>query len=261
MEHLCYSVSFGLQEVLYRVPSTYYHLCMTHQGAVCVISRDFYFYILYFERMDDLHHVCNKGQWSVDGMLFVLEKWRPNLVLGRLQLNYVSLWIQLYGLPLEYQYPKLTKRMGQMTGIFERVDLDDNLPRNIWFLRIRMRMDPWSPLMTGFMLHLDDVARVWVQCRYERIHKICKRCGLIGQTRNQCTYSMDDIEMSLFRQWVRIQNIHQVQFRYKSLEPHFTNELRAFSTNKRAWTSQLRFGILYHQHYPASFTTHQIHLS
>lgn len=130
------------------------------RGAVSIISRDSYFYILHFEHMDDLHHICNEGLWSVDGALFDLEKWRPNSVLGRLQLNYVSLWIQLHGLPLEYQYPKLAERMGQMMGIFKRVDLDDNLPRNIWFIRIKVHMDPWSPLMTGFMLHLDDVAKV-----------------------------------------------------------------------------------------------------
>ena len=54
--------------------------------------------------MEDLNHICNEGPWAVDGALFfVLEKWRPSLVLNRIQLNYVLLWVQLHGLPLEYQ--------------------------------------------------------------------------------------------------------------------------------------------------------------
>ena len=61
----------------------------------------------------------------MDEAFLVLEKWRPNLVLSKLQLNYVSLWVQLHGLPLEYQYPELAERMGQIMGIFERVDWED----------------------------------------------------------------------------------------------------------------------------------------
>lgn len=132
------------------------------RGTITIVGRDSYFYILHFEHMDDLNHVCNKGPWSMNGALFVLEKWGLNLVLGRMQLNFVSLWVQLNGLPFEYHYPELMERMGQLMGIFERVDLEDRLPHNIKFMRIRVRVDPWSPLMVGFMLRLDDGSRVWI---------------------------------------------------------------------------------------------------
>lgn len=75
------------------------------KGLVSIMERDSYFYLLHFEIMDDLKHICNEGPWAVDGSFSVLEKWRPNLVLSRLQLNYVSLWVQLHGLPLEYHDP------------------------------------------------------------------------------------------------------------------------------------------------------------
>ena len=52
--------------------------------------------------MDDLNHVCEEGPWSVDGALFILEKWRPNLVISKLQVNFISVWVQFHGLPLEY---------------------------------------------------------------------------------------------------------------------------------------------------------------
>lgn len=85
-------------------------------------------------------------------------------------------------------------------GIFDRVDMVDRLPRNIRFMRIRVRVDPWAPLMAGFMLRLDDGARVWIQCKYERVHKLYKQCGLIGHTRSPCSQSMEEVEMSLYRQ-------------------------------------------------------------
>lgn len=212
------------------------------RGAVQVVGRGSHFYILHFAHMDELNHVCNEVPWSVDDAVLVMEKWRPNLVLGKLQLNYVSLCVQLHGLPLEYQYPELAEKMGQTMGIFERIDLDDRVPRNIGFMRIRVRVDPWASLLTGFMLRLDDGAYAWIQCRYERVHKICKRCGLIGHTRGQCTLSLDEVETSLYRQRMRIQRLHQVHFRFDTLEPLFTNDLRAYYNPRQGWTSQICFG-------------------
>lgn len=86
-----------------------------------MVGRDSYFYIFHFEYLEDLQHICNEGPWAVDGALLLLEKWRPNLVLGNLQVNYVSIWVQLHGLLLEYQHPELAKKMGEMMGIVDRV--------------------------------------------------------------------------------------------------------------------------------------------
>ena len=78
---------------------------------------------------------CSEGPWSIDGALLVLEKWRPNIALSKMHLNFVSIWVQLHGLPLDYQCPELVERMGQMIGPVEKVDWEDRLPRNIRFMR------------------------------------------------------------------------------------------------------------------------------
>ncbi|KAL0011589.1 hypothetical protein SO802_006697 [Lithocarpus litseifolius] len=56
-------------------------------------------------------------------------------------------------------------------------------------------------------------------------------------TRGQCTHAMDDIELMLYRQRMRIQELHHTQYRFDGLQPQFTNELRAFH-NRRRWTTQ-----------------------
>ena len=131
-------------------------------------------------------------------------------------------------------------------GILEKVDWEDKIPRNIRFMRVKVRIDPWLPVIASFMLRLDDGSRVWIRCRYERVHKLCTKCGLIGHSRSQCTHSMDDIEVMLFRQRLRIQDLHQVQFRFDALQPQFSNDLRAFHNRRRRWTTQIRYG-LFHQ--------------
>ena len=104
------------------------------RGLVTVVGRDSHFYLIHFEMIEDLNHACKEGPWAMDGAFLILEKWRPNLVLNRLQLNFVSLWVQFHGLPLEYHYPELAESMGQMIRIAERVDWEDQLPRNIRFI-------------------------------------------------------------------------------------------------------------------------------
>lgn len=63
------------------------------EGVVFVVGRNAFFYLMHFELLKDLNHFCNEGPWAVDVSFLVLEKWKLNLVLNRLQLNYVSLWV------------------------------------------------------------------------------------------------------------------------------------------------------------------------
>ena len=126
-----------------------------------VVGRDSFFYVIHFESLEDLKYMCLESPWSIDGALLVLEKWRPNLVMSKLHLNFVSIWVQLHGLPLEYHYPELAERMGQMIGSFEKIDWEDRLPRNIRFMRIKVRLNPRMPVVSWFMLHLDDGTWTW----------------------------------------------------------------------------------------------------
>ena len=161
--------------------------------------------MIHFDNVEDLEHMCSEGPWSVDGALLVLEKWRPNLVMSKLRLNFVSIWVQLHGLPLEYHDPELAKRMGQMIGAFEKIDWEERLPRNIRFIRIKVHLNPWLPVVSGFMFRLDDGTRTWIQCWYEGVHKLCMKCSLIGHARRQCNESMDEVKHMPIHQRHRIQ--------------------------------------------------------
>ena len=47
-----------------------------------------------------------------------------------------------------------------------------------------MRLNPWLPVVSRFMIQLDDGTRTWIHCRYDRVHKLCTKCGLIGHARS-----------------------------------------------------------------------------
>uniref|UniRef100_A0A7N2MRR8 Zinc knuckle CX2CX4HX4C domain-containing protein n=1 Tax=Quercus lobata TaxID=97700 RepID=A0A7N2MRR8_QUELO len=154
------------------------------RGPVHIVGRNSSFYLLHFESIDDLNHVCK-------------------------EVNFISVWVQFHGLPLEYQYPELAEKMGQLMGVFERLDWEDNMPRNIRFMRAGVHIDPWLLVVSGFILRMDGGSKIWIQCRYEQIHKLCAKCGLIGHTKGQCTQSVDDIGVMLVRQRFQIQSLYQ----------------------------------------------------
>lgn len=83
------------------------------QESMTIVGKDSYFYLLHFNSTEDLNNICNNSPWAINGSLFVLKKWWS---------NFVFLWVQLHGLPLEYQYPEMAERMGHIMGIVEQVD-------------------------------------------------------------------------------------------------------------------------------------------
>ena len=44
------------------------------RGAVSVVGRESYFYILHFKSLDNLAHICSEGPWAVNRALLVLER-------------------------------------------------------------------------------------------------------------------------------------------------------------------------------------------
>ena len=101
---------------------------------ISVVGKDSFSYLIHFESLEDPEHMCLKGPWSIDGAFLVLEKWQPNLVMNKMHLNFVSILVQLHGLPLEYQYPELAERIGQMIGLLRKLIRKNRLPKNIRFM-------------------------------------------------------------------------------------------------------------------------------
>ena len=170
-----------------------------------------------------------------------------------LGLEKITIWVQLHGLPLEYQYPDFAMQLGQMTGLVDRADWEPDLHRNIRFMRVRVQIDLWLPLFAGFMLNLDDGTKQWIQCKYERVFKVYTKCGLLGHKRTQCPISQEEIEYMIRRQRIRLEGNFHVQFDFDVLMPHFVNEIRAFYNRQSRRTTQIRFGMFSsHHHTPKS---------
>ena len=97
-----------------------------------------------------------EGPWSVDGALLAVEQWAPNLALNRVQLAFLTVWVQVHNLPLEYHDIELAHFLGDLIGEYVTKDWQPTFPLNIRFLRIQVKINQWLPLVAGFILKCDD---------------------------------------------------------------------------------------------------------
>ena len=52
------------------------------------------------------------------------------------------------------------------------------MPRNIRFMHIKIRVNPWITVVSVLvMLKLDNGSKTWIQCKYERVHKLATDVG------------------------------------------------------------------------------------
>ena len=63
-------------------------------------------------------------QWTlaVQGYFMSCFHWRLNLRLQNLQVTNVAIWIQIWGLPLEYHNLEFVQYIGAMIGTVEWID-------------------------------------------------------------------------------------------------------------------------------------------
>ncbi|XWS65627.1 hypothetical protein CRYUN_Cryun05aG0130000 [Craigia yunnanensis] len=77
-------------------------------------------------------------------------------------------------------------------------------------MRVRVWINPNTPLLANCMAKRDDGVLSWVEFIYERVYKVCKRCGVIGHSALHRTFSNPNIERMINEQ---IEKIHR-RFEY-----------------------------------------------
>lgn len=75
-------------------------------------------------------------------------------------------WMELWGLPIEYHTPDIAGRMAQVAGLVTQVDWENVLPRNQRFMRTLVLIDSEVPLnIAGVFLRKDVGGLEWIRFR------------------------------------------------------------------------------------------------
>ncbi|OMO55535.1 hypothetical protein COLO4_35935 [Corchorus olitorius] len=171
-------------------------------GEVTVIGRDDNRYLIFFSDDTDRRVALEQTPWSYQGALFATRRWNPNVPLGEIVLDRIELWLQIWGLSVEYQNAVVAEKLARTAGEVIRIDWRNQRPRNIRFLRVRIALDPRQPLAAGCTLEKDDGTVQWVPFSYEKINKLCLSCGMLGHTHPYCSRDAAEVDR-LARQRMR----------------------------------------------------------
>ncbi|OMO74878.1 Endonuclease/exonuclease/phosphatase [Corchorus olitorius] len=198
------------------------------EGRATVMGREGDRYLIHINNEDDRRRALERTPWAFDGALFATVKWQPNTPLRETRIDTIELWLQIWGLPFEYQFPDMAQRLARSAGEIISVDWEYERPRNIRFMRVRVAINYNLPLAPGATLEMDNGATLWVEFRYEMVHKLCLSCGMIGHNHQFCQWGNADIERMVSQRMSEASDRYGYPIVQDPRNFLFSNRMRAF---------------------------------
>lgn len=152
------------------------------------------YFLLKFSSQTDLDFVIDNGPWSLDNSFLVVDRLQPNMTLHTMRVSAIPIWVQLWGLPLDYHVSAVAKDLGDVIGTTMTSDTGDIMfSSQLNFLRVKVQVDPMMPLIQNIRIRMDNNVVRTIECKFERVFRSCPACHRIGHTANSCPHSNTQI--------------------------------------------------------------------
>ncbi|KAH7841280.1 hypothetical protein Vadar_027865 [Vaccinium darrowii] len=179
---------------------------------VLEIGNGIYQFILPFET--DVIRILNGKPWFFNNHFLILERWNPKVQPHLYSFNLTPIWIQIWGLPIQYSSKEVGLKLGSKIGYVDDVSLPVTGSKKGKFVRVRVHTDITLPLKRGCMVRMEASQPFWVEFRYERLPNFCFYCGLVGHDLQSCTKRFSDMEDNSLRtaqygEWIRASPMSQ----------------------------------------------------
>lgn len=131
--------------------------------------------------------------------------------------------------------------VGYAYGPVHAVDFQDQGFQNLRYLWVRVQIETVQPLMMGFYLKLDNGVTIWIQFRYERVFRICQKCGCIRHIARDCTKPKEHVQAAIDVHKDEIRRRYRCPGLVNHSYPLFVSEAAAFSDSKSRRTTRLSY--------------------
>ncbi|KAH7843086.1 hypothetical protein Vadar_012461 [Vaccinium darrowii] len=162
--------------------------------------------------------------WFFNNHFLNLERWQPHKAIKDYSFAYTPMWIQAWGLPLQFLSKDVGVKLGLRFGDVDEVVIPQFGSRDGRYIRIRTVLDVTQPLKRGCMIKFPNKNPVWVEFRYEKLPTFCRYCGKVGHEFLGCDKRFLDMEDEVFRSteyglWLRASPATQQGRRHEGVAP------------------------------------------
>ncbi|KAF4369793.1 hypothetical protein G4B88_022178 [Cannabis sativa] len=144
-----------------------------------------------FQSSWDADNVLLRRPWLVCGHLLVLMPWPSWLTPSEVVFDQTPLWVRLKSIPPFYwNKTNLQELAGKVSASYELPrHIEKNFKRGSFgmgTLRFRAIVDIEKPLFSGFYLRRKGIKNLWIRYQYEKLPKMCFKCGALSHDLKFC---------------------------------------------------------------------------
>ncbi|KAK1287040.1 hypothetical protein QJS10_CPB19g00212 [Acorus calamus] len=173
-----YRLSFTVPpEVVQKLKCSHDRVYMPDEGRLAANRRKC--------NEEDMLAVLSRGPWVIQGHLLSLQRWRDNFDPSTATFEITPVWIRFPNLPLDFWDGLTLSEIAAFAGTPIRVETTIEDIGRCRYARALVEVDLRLPLCPGIWIGED---RRWQAFVYERIPRICQRCGRITHMVSQCNY-------------------------------------------------------------------------
>ncbi|XP_009140527.1 uncharacterized protein At4g02000-like [Brassica rapa] len=147
-----------------------------------IVDRRKFQFVFPTEEM--LLSVINRGPWAFNERMLIISRWVPGM--DDADLNYIPLWVQIRGIPLEYLTEQVIHNIGDRMGEVMTVDFNPSVNAAVEFVRIRLNWNVGNPLKFQRNFQFSPGVNTLLKFRYERLRGFCDQCGMITHDSGEC---------------------------------------------------------------------------
>lgn len=144
------------------------------------------YFIARFSNIADYNHVLTQGPWMLDDNYLTIRKWIPNFTADSAPMRFLTAWVRIPHLSVEYFDQEFLKKVGSRIGKVIRIDQNTASAERGQFTRLSIELDLSKPLLSKFWFR----GKTW-KVQYEGLRMICFACGKIGHSGETCSTNKD----------------------------------------------------------------------
>lgn len=147
-------------------------------------------YLFVFTKEEEMQEIMQKQPWFILNHMLSLQILTHDILITEVEFSKVPFWVQLHGLPLGVMTEQNAFTIASQIG--EPLEVEDSKIEGCMlrsFIRVRVMVNVLKPLLTGCWIPRENLPRIWVVFKYEKLQGFCYNCGIIGHEQHNCKRS------------------------------------------------------------------------